>query len=258
MTDQGTPQGSPATPQNDNPASGSPASPGHQSGQASTAPGGAGPQWYYAVNGQSFGPVNDEQLVALARAGYFSKDDFVYAAYLGDWVRADTVHGLFDAVQEFAPHPQAPAAAGAIYVPGPSAPAGQFVYADYAGFWIRWLAAFIDGILLCIPICLVTGITAEFSLWSGTVIVQSLLMWPYYAFLESSSWQATIGKRAVGLVVTDIYGRRISFMRATGRHFASWISKIIFWVGYIIGAFTARRQTLHDLMANTVVIHGRR
>jgi uncharacterized RDD family membrane protein YckC len=233
------------------------------------------------VNGQSFGPVNDEQLVALARAGYCSRDDFVYAAHVGDWVRADTVHGLFDAVEQFAPDSPAPSAAGGIYVPGPSAPAGQFVYADYAGFWVRWLAAFIDGILLAIPICLVSSIlqsalaragislgrmglegwnplAGTFPLLSGMVVVWVILMWPYYAFLESSSWQATVGKRAVGLIVTDIYGRRISFLRATGRYFASWISQIILWVGYIMGAFTARRQTLHDLMANTVVIHGRR
>ncbi|SRR6266851_3543753 len=75
----------------------------------------------------------------------------------------------------------------------------------------------------------------------------------YEAVMESSPRQATLGKMAFGLTVTDVNGNRISFARATGRHFAKYISSLIFLVGYIIAGFTARKQALHDMIAGTLV-----
>jgi uncharacterized RDD family membrane protein YckC len=70
----------------------------------------------------------------------------------------------------------------------------------------------------------------------------------------SSEWQATVGKRAMSLVVTGVNGNRISFARATGRHFAKYVSAFILFIGFIMAAFTAKKQALHDMMAETLVI----
>jgi len=80
--------------------------------------------------------------------------------------------------------------------------------------------------------------------------------WLYEAFLESSSYQATLGKMIFGMKVTDLNGDRISFERATGRHFAKWLSGVILCIGYIMVGFTERKQGLHDLLAGTLVRRG--
>jgi uncharacterized RDD family membrane protein YckC len=77
--------------------------------------------------------------------------------------------------------------------------------------------------------------------------------WLYEAFMESSSYQATLGKMIFGMKVTDLNGNRISFERATGRHFAKWLSGMILCIGYIMVGFTERKQGLHDLLAGTLV-----
>jgi uncharacterized RDD family membrane protein YckC len=71
----------------------------------------------------------------------------------------------------------------------------------------------------------------------------------------SSEWQATVGKRAMSIAVTGMDGGRISFARATGRHFAKWISACLLGVGFIMAAFTAKKQALHDLIAETLVVN---
>ena len=76
----------------------------------------------------------------------------------------------------------------------------------------------------------------------------------YFSFCESSAWQATLGKKALGLAVTDLQGRRISFAHALGRNLAKIISSMTLLIGYIIAGFTAKKQALHDLIAGTLVI----
>ena len=88
------------------------------------------------------------------------------------------------------------------------------------------------------------------------IVVETLFLcvfWIYEAAMESSSRQATLGKMAVGLKVTDEQGQRISFGRATGRYFSKIISSMILFIGYIMVGFTARKQGLHDMIAGTLV-----
>ena len=77
--------------------------------------------------------------------------------------------------------------------------------------------------------------------------------WLYEALMESSSHQATLGKMIFGLKVTDLEGNRISFARATGRHFAKYASAMILGIGFIMAGFTERKQALHDMLAGTLV-----
>src|SRR5262249_20754024 len=76
----------------------------------------------------------------------------------------------------------------------------------------------------------------------------------YSTILESSSLQATIGKLAVGIKVTDLRGERIGFGQALGRALAHLISNFTFFIGYVVCGFTPKRQTLHDLIAGTLVV----
>jgi uncharacterized RDD family membrane protein YckC len=154
---------------------------------------------------------------------------------------------------------------------------------SYAGFWRRLCAYLIDAVVLGVGASLVMvlllaagvpllenvegpglakGMSAYAShaadptaLGDAVLIGLALLEWLYFAGFESSAWQGTPGKRALGLKVTDLAGRRISFGRATGRFFAKIISTAILLIGFIMAAFTERRPALHDRIAGTLVIH---
>lgn len=145
------------------------------------------------------------------------------------------------------------------------APAAQAVY---AGFWLRVAAYLVDAVILTAAY-FVLVLAMAFGLLAGgpqPELAESMLVvlgiwllsiaipWLYVALMESSTKQATLGKMACGIKVTDLAGNRISFGRATGRHFAEWITGFTFLVGYVMAAFTQRRQTLHDLIAATVVV----
>ena len=99
--------------------------------------------------------------------------------------------------------------------------------------------------------------TAIMAMMGGLGLVYLITIigqWLYFALQESSPAQATLGKRAVGIIVTDEEGERISFGRATGRYFGKMISGIILAVGYIMAAFTEKKQALHDMIAHTLVV----
>ena len=151
---------------------------------------------------------------------------------------------------------------------------------EYAGFWVRFLAFLIDNavmgigfVLILIPLIFLTGlggfigeihpnedmndvgIFMLFGLLFLAATVSLLLTWLYHALMESSEWQATLGKKVLGLVVTDMAGRRVSFGRATGRHFAKIITNMVpAFIGYIMAGFTERKQALHDMIAGCLVL----
>ncbi len=134
----------------------------------------------------------------------------------------------------------------------------------YAGFWLRFFAAIIDSIIITlISRLLLMGFDAPaFSidqtyfdaLNSPITLMNTLIFWLYFSILESSPMQASLGKFILGLKVVDIYGRRIGFLRATGRHFGKIVSAFILMIGYLMAAFTDQKQALHDKMANCLVI----
>lgn len=141
----------------------------------------------------------------------------------------------------------------------------------YGGFWIRVGAYLIDTVLLMmvfVPLIFIFGTSTVETTSTGFSssaqsdspvlnLILGLLGAAYFVGLESSAMQATPGKRAMGLVVTDADGRRISVLRALGRYFAKILSSMIFFIGFIMVAFTDRKQGLHDLICTTFVVHGR-
>jgi uncharacterized RDD family membrane protein YckC len=153
---------------------------------------------------------------------------------------------------------------------GPSSPpAVAQTPARYAGFWIRFAALIIDTLVLtgasliaAIPVGVLTILGSDDFAVNGTVagyyLVSFVGSWLYSAFLESSAMQATLGKRAVGIVVTDTRGRRLSFGRATGRFFAKFLNSFTLGIGWILAGVTAQKRGLHDFAAGTLVVFGTR
>jgi uncharacterized RDD family membrane protein YckC len=142
----------------------------------------------------------------------------------------------------------------------------------YGGFWIRFVAAIIDGIIVqavVTPVVFIAGLMVGvagavatagrgpgfLAIWIGGVF-GLFASWLYEAAMESSSKQATLGKMIFGMKVTDLQGNRISFARATARHFCKYISAMIMFIGYIMAGFTDRKQALHDMIAGTLVRRG--
>jgi uncharacterized RDD family membrane protein YckC len=134
---------------------------------------------------------------------------------------------------------------------------------QYAGFWKRVLAYLIDLVpLIIISAVLAIGsgqdlanMDAEPS-FAFTDILGLFIGIAYFAGFESSSWQATPGKRALGMIVVDTNGGRIGFGKAVGRYFAKILSGLILLIGYIMIAFTERKQGLHDMIVGTLVVVG--
>jgi len=87
-------------------------------------------------------------------------------------------------------------------------------------------------------------------------LLTTLVYWLYFAYQESGMHQATIGKRVMNIKVTDLNGNRISFGRASGRFFGKILSRMIMWIGFIMAAFTEKKQALHDIIAETLVIES--
>jgi len=134
-----------------------------------------------------------------------------------------------------------------------------------AGFWRRCAAYTIDYAVTFVA-SYVVGLVAGFALAAGegaggmmaAPMVGGLLGiivgWLYFALQESSAQQATLGKRALGIKVTDGNGFRIGFGRATGRFFGKFLSGLIFAIGFMLAGWTERKQALHDMLAGTLVV----
>lgn len=137
----------------------------------------------------------------------------------------------------------------------------------YAGFWIRTLAAIIDSMLLqlvtlvaAVPLLLI-GLAAsgdEDSALAAALIgvfylLSLVLNWLWFTLSESSKWQASPGKKILGLKVTDEQGARIGFGKANGRYWSKLLSGMLFLAGFLMVGFTERKQGLHDKLAGTLV-----
>lgn len=138
---------------------------------------------------------------------------------------------------------------------------------QYAGFWLRVVAILIDTIVLSIAESIMHKLTGysfridftEDGWWFDSMVDEAsstsgLLALAYYTIMESSGYQATLGKMVLGLKVTDLNGGRISIWKALGRYICKFISAIIFLIGFMMAGWTQRKQALHDLIMGTLVV----
>ena len=154
--------------------------------------------------------------------------------------------------------------------PMPSAPT-EVAAPAYAGFWLRVWAAAIDlaleaggALVLTFAIDLVLrhfgrllGISpfvSKVATGMAFILILSVGAWLYCAFTESSSWRATVGKRVLGLQVVTAEGDRIGFGQATVRHFMKFLSLFFLTIGFMMAGWTKRRQALHDMPSDCLVI----
>lgn len=224
-------------------------------------------------NGERHGPYQEEQIRDWLRSGQVSPDDLAWYDGLADW---QPLSVLF---------PQdKPAPAPSPYGPPPlQQPRTNTAHFDYAGFWQRFGAWVIDLIILMIPSMIVmytlggleaykhllgqmqsgADMTAALRDYAqateGASVASLVITYLYYAFFESSKWQATPGKLALRLRVTDIQGQRITLGRAAARNIVR-LSALIFGlipvICYLAITWTQRKQGLHDLWAGTYVLNG--
>ena len=235
-----------------------------------------GNSWYYAKGNQQIGPVEFSALRDYVARGVVGMNDLVWTEGMPQWQPASLV-------PELSPPPMAVPAGQPMGQPTATLPYGapaqhysqlshQQSATPYAGFWLRFAAYIIDYIITTVAgfiggliLGVIIGVARAAN--SPTASTQSLAQlggglvgliigWLYFALMESSSAQATLGKLAIGLRVTDMDGNRISFGRATGRFFAKIISALTCLVGYMMAGWTAQKQALHDMLANTLVVRA--
>lgn len=250
--------------------------------------------WLYAKDGQQYGPCTPAQLRILAAQGTLAPVDYVWTEGLAEWIQASRLvpiffgapsqyppvgaipnvpEGDFQVQPQYAqpdPNAYAQGQSNPLQYPGPmldyrTAPS-RYGAKIYAGFWLRFVAAILDGLVLGVFNVLIELAIVGTSSFSGATrkqdaalsaissLVQIIVGWLYFALQESSAAQATPGKRALGIKVTDSRGNRVSFGRATGRHFGQFLSAIILGIGYIMAGFTQKKQALHDIMADCLVV----
>lgn len=226
------------------------------------------------------GPFTRAEIAQKLAAGEITPESLAFVEGLTQWTPLRDVLAKVDAAPSphapigtgFGLEPQAaaPVATGAGYsYAATMAPPGHLVY---GGFWLRFVAYIIDTVLL-------TAVSMVFGFIVGLIagifiglaghdkadtilpLVQVMVMiptfivvWLYFACMESSRLQATLGKMALGLRVTDRQGNRIGFGRATGRFFGKIISALPIYVGFMMAGWTERKQALHDLIADTLVV----
>ncbi|MEH6940291.1 RDD family protein [Bacillus sp. JJ722] len=142
----------------------------------------------------------------------------------------------------------------------------------YASFGRRLAAYVIDGLILSVIVSILgaVGVLSFFGVNfdasqlqdptysiannKGYLYATFLIGMLYYTILQSSKWQATIGKKLLGMKVVTLEGERISFIRALIRHLVMFSISSIFYIGFIMALFTKKKQALHDLLAKTLVI----
>ena len=140
---------------------------------------------------------------------------------------------------------------------------------NFAKFWQRILASMIDNV-----ICLLTGgVLAGFSgyvlgfslpdisrymmenvAFGSGIFLFLLMRWLYFTLFESSEYQTTPGKMVFGIKITDKNGSQISFGRANIRYWSKTLSLMMLGFGFLLAAFTKKKQGLHDLIAKTLVL----
>jgi uncharacterized RDD family membrane protein YckC len=242
----------------------------------------SGKKYHLYLEGQKKGPFNKEAVQVMVNAGKATPETLVWTEDLKDWMALSGYPELLGRGSVAAPppyfasvktHGQSRPSGNTMPMPigasNQGNPANQVQFPiTYAGFWKRFCAVFIDGIIVwiiqfvvAIVIGIFIGLTApeilrdEILLMLLVQLSSLFVNWLYFAGMESSSPQATLGKLALGIKVTDLNGRPISFGKATGRYLGKFISSIILGIGFLMAGWTEKKQALHDMMADCLVVN---
>nr|WP_298122491.1 RDD family protein [uncultured Pseudoxanthomonas sp.] len=247
--------------------------------------------WYYAdAQGQRQGPFTAGELGGHVRQARLGAQSLVWREGLEDWKPLSALVSELDLPAGTMDPPATGAdAAAELRIPAADAPyappAAQIASEQHyvgdgdvvlAGFWRRLAALFIDSMVvgfayyLVLIVCVVVlgvggsllmrggndaeGMAAMFGMMALVYLLYPVISAAYYVGFESSGKQATLGKMAVGIKVTDIDGRRLTLGRALLRWLAVMLNYLTLYIGYLIAAFTERKQGLHDMAVGTLVV----
>ena len=236
------------------------------------------------------GPFTRAQIAEKLQSGEMALTDLAFVEGVGfsQWTPLRDVLARIDGTGAVVPAPPVavpPATAPAYSYAATMAPPAHLIY---GGFWLRFVAYLLDGLILSVVALVFAFFIAIFFIMIGAAMGMSLkqipgtnsgspnpvaliliglmyliiygglivVTWLYFAKLESGPAQATYGKQVMGLRVTDLTGQRIGFGRASGRFFGKIVSGMTFYVGFIMAGFTERKQALHDMIAGTLVVKG--
>ena len=247
-------------------------------------------KWFYVDNGQQAGPVEDSMFQELAGQGKITPETLVWREGLENWMpysslppaeaQASVVAGTATGIAKcsecgrlFAPDELIQMGNGMVCANcKPMAVqklkegvelAGEY---RYGGFWIRFAAKFVDGLILAVvQAVLKTGVTlamqtpaTDKNKMVGVTVVlvcASLLIRGLYDTWFVGKFGATPGKMACGLKVIRPDGAPVSYGRACGRFFSEILSGIVLYIGYIMAAFDEQKRALHDRICDTRVIY---
>jgi len=259
--------------------------------------------WYYVENGQQTGPVAESDLEGLARSGKIQPDTLVWREGMTNWqpfgeVRPADIYATA-AAPAAAGMPATAAAAAAANEGGCAECGGIFPLQDmipygnmrvcanckpilvqrlaegarlktgeinYAGFWTRFSAVFLDGILLWIvntSFSLALGMgflqgagrqPAAFGARYMLLVLFQLAIGLSYEVILVGKYGATLGKMACKIRVVTADGGRVSYLRALGRYFAKMLSAFACMIGYLMAGFDDEKRALHDRICNTRVV----
>lgn len=246
-------------------------------------------QWFYAVDNRQVGPVADEEFKALVRDGTVGPDTLVWHEGMDQWTPHRMVAtGAPGFLRPKQPLRVATPASATCSQCGQSVPAAQIVQHDgvslcpscvsaendplaaihYGGFWIRFVAKMIDGLILsALSTIIIVGCMllhlVRISLDNPLAMLADLtrlnllmfLLQIFYATFFVGKFGGTPGKLALGLLVVRADCSRVSYGRAFGRFFAEFLSGLILCIGYIMAAFDDEKRALHDRICDTRVVH---
>lgn len=231
-------------------------------------------QVWIGRNGERFGPYTDDEVRQWLRDGTCRPDELGWHDGMTDW----------RALGELFPDDRPAVASGAVPPPPPPFLGihDTAVEAEHAGFWLRLGAWVIDYIVLMVPFTFISIMMGMSDVITSTFVrmehdqaaaiaayaeamrpisyVLLLVGFAYYVLFESSKWQATPGKLACGIHVTDTAGQRLTLGRAAARNavrLLNAVTLLVPMVFYVTAAFTQRKQGVHDLLASTYVVMGR-
>ena len=252
-------------------------------------------EWYYVVDGERRGPVSDEQLDSLVQQGEINARTLVWKQGMPDWLALEEVRARRTAVDTSSTGPliwcdlcgRQVGQEETLVLQGkrvcseckPIAvervregiPLVTSYSLPYAGFWIRFAAKFIDGIILGVfnqIVLAVMGLGAFQTNTRADAAQAVTMMWIAqlvifaascaYNTLFVGAYGGTPGKLLCGLRIVQPDGTKVSYLRALGRYFAEILSAMILMIGYLMAAFDSEKRALHDRIASTRVIHTKK
>lgn len=247
--------------------------------------------WYYAIDDQQRGPVSDEEFSDLAADGTITLSTLVWRRGMSDWQPyAEVATARRAAAPPASGQARCAECGRAFPVDDMIAYRDEYVCAEckpvffervrqgvpltgemrYAGFWIRFVAKIVDGLIMMAVgwvVQLVIGLPllgnasqmspGSYMAISGLIYFVNMAIGVLYYAGFISKYAATPGKMACGLKIVRSDGSRVTFARAVGRYFAEILSALILYIGYIMVAFDSEKRALHDRICDTRVIHAR-